>query len=84
MAKQKKFILQEDQIPTQWYNIQADMVNKPLTPLNPKTKQPVTVEDLSRIFATECCKQELDMVNPWIDIPEEVQEKYRNYRSTRS
>lgn len=82
MAKQKKFILQEDQIPTQWYNIQADMVNKPLTPLNPKTKQPVTVEDLSRIFATECCKQELDMVNPWIDIPEEVQEKYRNYRST--
>ena len=82
MAKQKKFILQEDQIPTQWYNIQADMVNKPLTPLNPKTKQPVTVEDLSRIFATECCKQELDMVNPWIDIPGEVQEKYRNYRST--
>ncbi|MBO5467381.1 MAG: TrpB-like pyridoxal phosphate-dependent enzyme [Prevotella sp.] len=82
MAKQKKFILQENQIPTQWYNIQADMVNKPLTPLNPKTKQPVTVEDLSRIFATECCKQELDMVNPWIDIPEEVQEKYRNYRST--
>lgn len=82
MAKQKKFILQEDQIPTQWYNIQADMVNKPLTPLNPKTKQPVTVEDLSRIFATECCKQELDMVNPWIDIPEELQEKYRNYRST--
>lgn len=82
MAKQKKFILQEDQIPTQWYNIQADMVNKPLTPLNPKTKQPVTVEDLSRIFATECCKQELDMVNPWVDIPEEVQEKYRNYRST--
>ena len=82
MAKQKKFILQEDQIPTQWYNIQADMVNKPLTPLNPKTKHPVTVEDLSRIFATECCKQELDMVNPWIDIPEEVQEKYRNYRST--
>lgn len=82
MAKQKKFILQEDQIPTQWYNIQADMVNKPLMPLNPKTKQPVTVEDLSRIFAKECCKQELDIVNPWIDIPEEVQEKYRSYRST--
>lgn len=82
MAKQKKFILQEDQIPTQWYNIQADMVNKPLMPLNPKTKQPVTVEELSRIFATECCKQELDIVNQWIDIPEEVQEKYRSYRST--
>ena len=43
MSKQKKFILQENEIPTQWYNIQADMVNKPLPLLNPKTKQPVTV-----------------------------------------
>lgn len=82
MAKQKKFILQENQIPTQWYNIQADMLNKPLMPMNPKTMQPATVEELSRIFATECCKQELNITDAWIDIPEEVQEKYRNYRST--
>lgn len=82
MAKQKKFILQEDQIPTQWYNIQADMINKPLMPMNPKTKQPATIEELSRIFATECCKQELNITDAWIDIPEEVQDKYRTYRST--
>ncbi len=82
MAKQKKFILQENQIPTQWYNIQADMLNKPLMPMNPKTMQPATIEELSRIFATECCKQELNITDAWIDIPEEVLEKYRNYRST--
>ena len=82
MAKQKKFILQENQIPTQWYNIQADMVNKPLMPMNPKTMQPATIEELSKIFATECCKQELNLTDAWIDIPEEVQDKYRNYRST--
>lgn len=82
MAKQKKFILQENQIPTQWYNIQADMINKPLMPMNPKTMQPATIEELSRIFATECCKQELNITDAWIDIPEEVQDKYRNYRST--
>lgn len=82
MAKQKKYILQENQIPTQWYNIQADMVNKPLMPMNPKTMQPATIEELSRIFATECCKQELNITDAWIDIPEEVQDKYRNYRST--
>ena len=58
------------------------MLNKPLMPMNPKTMQPATIEDLSRIFATECCKQELNITDAWINIPEEVQEKYRNYRST--
>jgi tryptophan synthase beta chain len=82
MAKTKKFILQENEIPTQWYNIQADMVNKPMPPLNPKTKQPLTPEDLSHIFSLECSKQELDMEHPWIDIPEEVLEKYKFYRSS--
>lgn len=51
-------------------------------PMNPKTMQPATIEELSRIFATECCKQELNITDAWIDIPEEVQDKYRNYRST--
>ena len=82
MSKQKKFILQENEIPTQWYNIQADMVNKPLPLLNPKTKQPVTVEDLAQIFNLECSKQELDTQHAWIDIPEPVREMYTYYRAT--
>lgn len=80
--KQKKFILSEQELPTQWYNIQADMPNKPLPPLNPQTKEPLTADDLSHIFAHECSVQELDQTHAWIDIPEEVQEKYRFYRST--
>ncbi|MDY3846798.1 MAG: TrpB-like pyridoxal phosphate-dependent enzyme [Prevotella sp.] len=82
MSRQKKFILDESQIPTQWYNIQADMVNKPLPPLNPATHEALTAEDLSHIFASECAKQELDMEHQWIDIPEEVRDKYKFYRST--
>ena len=82
MSKQKKFILQESEIPTQWYNIQADMVNKPQPPLNPATHKPLKAEDLFPIFAEECSRQELDQTNAWIDIPEEVQDKYRFYRST--
>ncbi len=82
MSKQKKFILQENEIPTQWYNIQADMANKPLPLLNPKTKQPVTVEDLAQIFNLECSKQELDTQHTWIDIPEPVREMYTYYRAT--
>ena len=80
--KQKKFILSESEIPTQWYNIQADMPNKPLPPLNPQTRQPLAREDLARIFPTECCKQELNTTDRFIDIPEPVLEKYKFYRST--
>jgi tryptophan synthase beta chain len=82
MSKQKKFILQENEIPTQWYNILADMPNKPLPPIHPRTKQPLTWEDLAHIFPTECSKQELNMTDEWIDIPEEVLERYKYYRST--
>ena len=82
MTKQKRFLLTEDLLPRQWYNIAAEMPNKPLPPLNPATKQPVTVDDLSHVFASECAKQELDQTHAWIDIPEEVQERYRFYRST--
>lgn len=66
----------------QWYNIQADMKNKPLPPLNPATKEPLSAEDLGHIFSMECAKQELDSEHAWIDIPEEVQDKYKYYRST--
>ncbi len=80
--KQKRYFLSEDQIPTQWYNIQADMVNKPLPPLNPATKEPLKPEDLFPIFAQELSRQELDQEHAWIDIPEEVRNMYKYYRST--
>lgn len=81
-TKTKRFFLTENEIPTQWYNIQADMVNKPLPPLNPVTKQPLKPEDLFPIFSEEVSKQELDQKNAWIDIPEEVRDMYKYYRST--
>lgn len=80
--KQKRFFLSEQDIPTQWYNIQADMVNKPMPMLDPVTREPVTVDSLSEIFCRECSKQELNMTDRWIDIPEKVREMYTYYRST--
>lgn len=78
----KKFILPEDEIPRYWYNIQAEMKNKPMPPLHPGTKQPLKAEDLFPIFAEELSRQELDQENTWIEIPEDVREMYKNYRST--
>ncbi len=80
--KQKRFFLTEDQIPRQWYNIQADMPNKPLPMLDPVTREPVTVDGLSQIFSRECSKQELNFTDRWIDIPEPVRDLYKYYRST--
>ena len=80
--KQKRFFLQEKELPTQWYNIQADMVNRPMPLLNPATREPLKAEDLYPIFAEELCRQELDQTHSYIDIPEPVQEMYRYYRST--
>lgn len=82
MVHQKRFLLDEKDIPTQWYNIQADMPNKPLAPLNPATHEPMRVDDLAKIFSKECSKQELDTEHAWIDIPEEVLDIYKYYRST--
>ena len=81
-TKQKRFILSEDEIPYKWYNIAADMPNKPMPPLNPATKQPLTPEDLYPLFAEEVSRQELNQTDAWIDIPEEVREMYKYYRST--
>ena len=80
--KQKRFFLDESELPQQWYNIQADMVNKPLPLLNPATREPLKPEDLYPIFAEELSRQELDQTHRCIDIPEPVQEMYRYYRST--
>ncbi|MEG2574133.1 MAG: TrpB-like pyridoxal phosphate-dependent enzyme [Bacteroides sp.] len=81
-TRTKRFMLPEDEIPKYWYNIQADMKNKPLPPLNPKTKQPLKPEDLFPIFSEEVSRQELNQTDQWIEIPEEVRELYKNYRCT--
>ena len=80
--KQKRFILPESEIPTQWYNIQADMVNKPQPMIHPATKQPLKAEDLYGVFCEECARQEVNQTDEWIDIPEPVREKYAYYRCT--
>lgn len=81
-TKIKRYILPEEEIPTRWYNIQAEMPNKPLPPIHPATKQALKPEDLYPIFAEELCRQELNQTDAWIDIPDEVRELYKYYRST--
>jgi tryptophan synthase beta chain len=81
MSKTRKFILSEDLLPQQWYNIMADMPNKPLPPLHPGTKQPIGPEDLSAIFPMELIKQEVT-TERYVDIPEEVRDIYRIWRPT--
>ena len=78
----KKFLLQEKDIPTAWYNIAADMKNKPLPILNPKTKEPLHAEDLYPLFAEELARQEMNQTDAWIEIPEEVRDMYRIWRPT--
>ena len=73
----KKFLLQEKDIPTAWYNIVADMENKPLPPLNPKTKEPLKPEDLYPLFAKGLVDQEMNQTDAWIEIPEEVRDMYK-------
>ena len=80
MEKRKKFMLPESEIPTRWYNITADMKNKPLPMINPGTKEPMKAEDLYPLFAEELSKQEVNQTDAWIDIPEEVRDKYKIYR----
>lgn len=78
---EKKILLNERDLPTQWYNIVADMPNKPLPPLHPATKQPVGPGDLSPIFPMALIEQEVS-AERYIDIPEEVQQAYRIWRPT--
>ncbi len=79
--KTKKFLLDESQMPTHWYNIMADMPTKPLPPLNPMTKEPVTKEMMCAIFAEELMNQEMS-TERYIEIPDEVQDVYKIWRST--
>jgi tryptophan synthase beta chain len=82
MAKSKKFILPESEIPTQWYNIMAEMDTKPQPMINPETREPLKAEDLFPLFSEELSRQEVNHTDAWIDIPEEVRDKYKIYRPT--
>ena len=75
-----KIYLTEDELPRQWYNVRADMKNKPAPLLNPDTRLPITEDELSAVFCRELARQELDDVNPYIDIPEPLIDFYRMYR----
>lgn len=79
--KQKRFFLPESEIPTQWYNIQAEMPNRP-EPMLGLDGKPVTVDSLSELFSRTAAEQELDFEHAWIDIPEPVRQLYTYYRST--
>lgn len=75
-----KIFLSEDELPKQWYNIRADMKNKPAPLLNPQTYKPCTEEELEHVFCSELVKQELNTTDAYIDIPEEIQNFYKMYR----
>ena len=75
-----KIYLDENEMPKQWYNLRADMKNKPAPLLNPATMKPITVEELSDVFCAELAKQELDETTPYIDIPEKILNFYKMYR----
>lgn len=75
-----KIYLEEKEMPTQWYNVRADMKNKPAPLLNPATLQPMTAEELGGVFCDELVKQELDNTTAYIDIPQEIQDFYKMYR----
>lgn len=75
-----KIYLEENEIPTQWYNVRADMKNKPAPLLNPGTLEPMKFEELRPVFCDELVKQELDDTTPYFDIPEEIQNFYKMYR----
>jgi len=75
-----KIYLEESEMPKAWYNLRADMVNKPAPLLDPKTHKPMTAEDLAGVFCDELIRQELDETNAYIEIPQEIRDFYRMYR----
>ena len=75
-----KIYLEESEMPKAWYNLRADMINKPAPLLNPETLKPMTAEELSEVFCDELVAQELDETNAYIEIPEEIRNFYKMYR----
>ena len=84
MAENKKIpykiYLEEREMPTQWYNVRADMKNKPAPLLNPATLEPMKPEELEHVFCKELVQQELDDTTPYFDIPQEFRDFYKMYR----
>ncbi|MEM7131483.1 MAG: TrpB-like pyridoxal phosphate-dependent enzyme [Chloroflexota bacterium] len=81
MSDSRKITLSESEIPTHWYNVVADMPNKPLPPLNPETKEPIGPEALAPLFPMELIKQEVSQ-EKWVEIPEQVRDVYAMWRPT--
>jgi tryptophan synthase beta chain len=81
MTQSRKILLNESEIPTHWYNIVADMPNKPLPPLHPGTQQPIGPEALAPLFPMELIKQEVSQER-WVEIPDEVRNLYSIWRPT--
>ena len=75
-----KIYLSENEMPTQYYNVRADMKKKPAPLLNPGTLKPMTAEELRHVFCDELVQQELNETDPYIDIPEEIRNFYKMYR----
>ena len=75
-----KIYLNEDEMPKAWYNLRADMVNKPAPLLNPETHKPMTAQDLSGVFCDELIRQELDDTTAFFEIPEDIRNFYKMYR----
>ena len=75
-----KIYLKESEMPQAWYNVRADMKNKPAPLLNPGTGQPMTAEELGGVFCEELVAQELDNDSPYIEIPQEIRDFYKMYR----
>ncbi len=75
-----KIYLEEGEMPKQWYNVRADMKNKPAPLLNPGTLQPITFEELREVFCDELARQELNDTDAYIDIPQEILDFYKMYR----
>lgn len=75
-----KIYLEESEMPKQWYNVRADMKNKPAPLLNPGTLEPMTFDELRGVFCDELVRQELDDTTPFFDIPQEIQDFYKMYR----
>lgn len=75
-----KIYLEENEMPKEWYNVRADMKNKPAPLLNPQTLEPMTAEELGAVFCDELVQQELDDTTPYIEIPQEIRDFYKMYR----
>ena len=83
MSEQKipyKIYLSEEELPKAWYNLRADMKNKPAPLLNPQTHAPMTAQELEAVFCKELVRQELDDTTAWFEIPTQIRDFYKMYR----